>query len=90
MTNPTPRSKAKKNPKRKPCECRICNRSRQIDAAIRLLPKPQRLFMQDIHLEFIHAEMDRDYYRAIVKGDWPDGDQIISSYRERKPKKKEV
>ena len=34
--------------------------------------------------ELAVAEMDRDYYRAIVYGTWPDADKIIEGLRSKR------
>ena len=38
----------------------------------------------------LHAEMDRDYYKSIIEGTWPDADKVIAAARAKFPCKVSV
>jgi hypothetical protein len=63
------------------CHCSLCIRTREFREALEKLPASDRMFWTDIYSHLFHAEADRDYYKAIVEGSWPNADEIISKHR---------
>lgn len=66
------------------CECTVCQYSRKVQANLEGLPPEKKAFFEDMYDILIHTEMDRDYYREIIRGRWPGSDEIIQRYREKK------
>ncbi len=68
------------------CPCKICRRNRVYDKHISLI---KGAGLEDETIDFIkgqysdlnHVEMDRDYYKAILYGTWPNADEIIHRLR---------
>ncbi|MBW2106611.1 MAG: hypothetical protein JRI26_11490 [Deltaproteobacteria bacterium] len=71
------------------CECKVCEYGKLVEQNINILPEPQRKFFNDMYSNLAHAEEDRDYYKAIVKGTWPNADGIIALMRRVKEVKNE-
>lgn len=64
------------------CDCDFCKWHQEFKARItRIIETDDQAFFQDLADRWLEAEMDRDYYRAIVKNQWPDGDKILARYR---------
>lgn len=67
------------------CQCQVCYFSRLVNAEIQKLEDPDaQNFFLNLYDMLIHSEMDKDFYKAIVEGDWPDADDLIKRRRERK------
>ena len=64
------------------CECEVCYFSRLVNEQIQKLEDPEaQNFFLNLYDMVVHAEMDRDYYKAIVEGVWPNADEIIAKHR---------
>lgn len=73
------------------CECRICVRHRSIRQTVRDGDVEElRALVKDLSSDWDNAEMDRDYYRAIIDGSWPSADAIIANMRENLKKQAEA
>lgn len=67
------------------CQCDVCYYSRQVNEQIQKLEDPDaREFFLNMYDMLIHAEFDKDYYKAIVKNEWPQADEILAKYRMKK------
>lgn len=66
------------------CECSVCQYSRKLQANLEGLPPEQKAFFEDMYDILIHTEMDRGYYYAIIKNQWPGSDEVIQRYRDEK------
>jgi hypothetical protein len=66
------------------CNCAICQRSQQFQEALKLVPETDKQFWKDLFSLLYDVEMDRDYYRAIVDGSWPNADEVIHQRRTKK------
>ena len=67
------------------CQCDVCYYSRQVNAQVQKLEDPDaREFFLNMYDMLIHAEFDKDYYKAIVKNEWPQADEILAKYRMKK------
>lgn len=65
------------------CECDVCYFSRQVNEQIQKLEDPDaQNFFMNLYDMFIHSEMDKDYYKAIVQNKWPDAGRIIAKYHD--------
>ena len=53
------------------CQCDDCRYFRAIYRVSSRLTPPNRLLVRDLIERCLHAEADRDYYRAKFKGLWP-------------------
>ena len=63
------------------CECEVCYFSRLVNEQIQKLEDPDaQNFFLNLYDMFIHSEMDKDYYKAIVQNKWPDAGKIIAKY----------
>jgi hypothetical protein len=66
------------------CQCDVCNYSRMVNEYIQKLEDPDdREFFLNMYDMLIHSEMDRDYYKAIVDGQWPNADELIQKRRNK-------
>jgi hypothetical protein len=66
------------------CECQVCYFSRLVNAEIQKLEDPDaQNFFMNMYDMLVHAEMDKDYYKAIVDGQWPNADELIKKRREK-------
>lgn len=65
------------------CDCHVCQRHRSVQAQLDQLPQPQRAFFESLLDTLDNVEMDRDYYRAILDGSWPDADRVLAGFRAR-------
>lgn len=63
------------------CDCKVCAREREVRAQLELLPAPQRSFFEGLYDDLTHAELDRDYYHAVLDGSWPSADEVLKSMR---------
>ena len=63
------------------CECRVCKYGRDVQHQLSFLTKAQTEFFEDMYDQLMHAEFDRDYYSCIVKGTWPQSEEILAQYR---------
>lgn len=67
------------------CGCESCKRSNRIKVLMDFLKQSGRTdfmkLMEEINTELIHAEFDRDHYKSIIDGSWPNSDEMIKKYR---------
>lgn len=66
----------------KVCECELCVRTKKFRASLEKIPESERAFWTDLYDHLFHVEVDRDYYKSIVEGSWPNADEVISNYRD--------
>ena len=59
------------------CDCQVCQQGREFKRRLELVPEPERPYWNDLYETLIHAEMDRDWYRAIFDGSWPDARRML-------------
>ncbi len=68
------------------CECDVCHFSRLVNAHIQKLEdEDAQNFFMNMYDMLIHAEFDRDYYKAVIDGTWPEADTLIQKYRNKRP-----
>jgi hypothetical protein len=63
------------------CECRVCKRSRKVVDLASRLNKTDQDFLTELVGDLDHTEMERDYLKAVVGGNWPDADKVITNAR---------
>lgn len=63
------------------CQCALCDRNDMIREFIMDKPQEVQEFVMDMNEMLIHAEMDKEYYRSVVYGTWPDADELIQTAR---------
>jgi hypothetical protein len=63
------------------CQCKIHIRQRAIEARMEGLCPDHKELVEDLMEILYEAEMDRDYYRALCRGVWPNSDEVIKSIR---------
>ena len=66
------------------CECAVCIRSREFDAQVQGVPVEHQEYFRAMYDQLMEIEMDRDYYRVIVDGTWPNADEVIKHIRSKK------
>lgn len=66
---------------RKTCECKVCVQMRAMETNLATLNPEQRSFFEAIYDDLVHASDERDYYRALVDGSWPNADEVIAGSR---------
>ena len=69
------------------CECEVCQLSRKVHEKLELLPEDQRAFWEEMYDALVHAEFDRDYYRSVIDGSWPNSDLVIERVRTHRASK---
>lgn len=69
------------------CECEVCQLSRKVSKKLDLLPEDQRTFWEEMYDALVHAEFDRDYYRSVIDGSWPNADLVIERVRTHRASK---
>lgn len=62
-------------------DCPICQRTRLFRQALERVPEQDKEFWDGIFDALFHADSDRDYWRSIVDGSWPNADDVIAKYR---------
>lgn len=63
------------------CDCKICNRFQKFKAWLDTIPDESKEFAIKIYDDLTLTEDDRDYYKAIVDGSWPNADEVIKRIR---------
>lgn len=53
------------------CECDLCQYIREAQERIASLPADHEPFFREMFNRLMHAEIDRDVYRAKFEGKWP-------------------
>jgi hypothetical protein len=66
------------------CQCQICHRNRQFKEVIERVPAQDKEFWKAIFDRLFNVENDRDYYKAVVEGTWPNADKVIHDHRSAK------
>lgn len=66
------------------CQCQVCHFSRLVNVEIQKLEDSgAKNFFLNLYDMLIHTEMDRDYYKAIIDGKWPNADELIQRRRQK-------
>ena len=66
------------------CQCQVCCFSRFVTKQLEKIDdETTRLFFRNLYDLYIEAEMDKDYYKAIVDGQWPNADELIQKRRNK-------
>lgn len=66
------------------CQCQVCCFSRFVTKQLENIDdETTKLFFRNLYDLYIEAEMDKDYYKAIVDGKWPNADELIKKRREK-------
>lgn len=66
------------------CNCKICTRNRSFEDRIQAIPIEHQEYFRALYDQLEEIETDRDYYRVIVDGTWPNADEVIKHIRSRK------
>jgi len=64
------------------CACDACKKNDDVMERLQRLPEEERDFFEEMWLDNMHLQLDRDYYRAVIEGSWPNADDIIKHIRE--------
>lgn len=67
----------------KKCECGVCKRNRLFQQHLENVSSESRQFFEQLYDAFLETEMDRDYYKVIVDGTWPNADEVIKHVRSK-------
>ena len=59
------------------CNCDVCQRNKTFCARLAWLPEPQRAYWDSLGEDLLHLQMDVDYYKAIMNGQWPSGKEVL-------------
>lgn len=65
------------------CDCSLCIRSRRFREVLARVPYQDRNYWENMYDHLYHVEADLEYFKAVVKGNWPDADDVIKSHREK-------
>jgi len=63
------------------CACKLCIRSKEFQAALEKIPEQERKFWTNLYDDLNNVEQDRDYYKVVVDGSWPNADEVIAHHR---------
>lgn len=63
------------------CSCNACMEYSKFIRNMDLVPHEVRPYFENLYEKMVVAQHDSDYYKAIVKGTWPNSDDIIASHR---------
>lgn len=63
------------------CQCEFCQWSKVFNKVMEDVPTEHHAFFRNLVDNMLDIELDRDYYKAIVRNEWPDSDKILSQYR---------
>lgn len=66
------------------CDCTVCNRTRLFKEELGKIPESSHEYFISLFNEMEQAETDRDYYKVIVDGTWPNADEVIKHVRTSK------
>ena len=66
------------------CECEICVRSRSFNVIVEALPAEHQEYFRVMYDHLLEAEHERDYYKVIVDGTWPNADEVIKHIRSKR------
>lgn len=69
------------------CECAVCKRYKNFCEQIKDLPADKREYFEAMYEHMVETEMDRDYYCAVVKNEWPSAEKVLARYRQEKAEK---
>ena len=67
----------------KTCECEVCIRGRRLKSVVGKLYEDDAKWLMDLGGYLAAAEMDAEYYTAIIAGDWPSSVEILGRALER-------
>lgn len=70
------------------CNCGLCISNREIMARINGMTPEYRAFTEGLLERALHVEFDRDYYQAILQGDWPSSVEILEEALKRAKEKR--
>lgn len=63
------------------CMCVVCQEYRDFCGNLNKMPAVYRSQFMELYDKYVMADMDRDYYKAIVFGLWPSCDDVIRACR---------
>lgn len=64
---------------KKKCQCDLCKMSKRIDRTIEKRDLDEMaILIKDLANWMASAEFDRDYYKSIVDGSWPQAEEILT------------
>lgn len=63
------------------CECAVCKRYKGFCEQVATLPETQRAYFEAMYEHLVEVEMDLDYYRAVVRNEWPSAERVLARYR---------
>lgn len=66
------------------CNCSVCERNKAFEKHLQDVDEKSRSFFMNLYDSFLEIEMDRDYYKVIVDGTWPNADDVIKHVRAKK------
>ena len=66
------------------CECEICVRSRSFNDVVEALPAEHQEYFRVMYDQLLEIEHERDYYKVIVDGTWPNADEVIKHIRSKR------
>lgn len=59
------------------CDCRLCQRSREFRIRLQCVPSESQEYFEDIFDQLHDAEFDNEYFKALLKGQWPSAEDIL-------------
>lgn len=68
-------------PSSKKCKCKLCKRSCVVRKLAANLGADDRQVVIDLMNDLDDVEVERDYFKSIIAGKWPNADRIIKEAR---------
>jgi hypothetical protein len=66
------------------CDCAVCVRSREFEIRVMEVPFEHQEYFRAMYDQLLEVEMNRDYYKVIVDGTWPNADEVIKHIRSKR------
>ena len=66
------------------CNCDVCVHYREFIERLQHVPKEHQEYFDNLYSLLTEAIDDANYYKAIVKNEYPNADEILARYRRDK------
>lgn len=61
------------------CECDVCQRTQRIESVKNSNdPEEMKRLINELHGLILNLEMDNDHFAAVLRGEWPRSEEILS------------
>lgn len=71
------------------CQCALCLTHAEFEKQLEGLPADKAAYFRKFRDAVDNVQADRDYYRVLVDGSWPDADAVIAGFRAQRRREEE-